>query len=90
MYRIEKLMEFCQSDIIRFLFLMIDDALTTLVKEVPCFADWKKVGGLIDFSGDINAQLNTLVKLTKSESSYIANTIRTLGDSRHRKAVLNP
>ena len=43
---------------------------------------------LIDFSGDINARLCTLVKLTKAESAYVANAIRTLDKSRHRKAVV--
>lgn len=83
----ENFIKFCQSDIVRFLFLMTDEALTTLAKEVPYFADWKKAGGLIDFNGDINAQLCTLAKLTKSESAYVANTIRTLDNSRHRKPV---
>ena len=86
----ENFYKFCQSYLVRFLFLMTDEALTTLAKEVPCFADWKKAGGLIDFSGDINAQLCTLVKLTKAESAYVANTIRTLDNSRHRKPVANP
>lgn len=33
----ENFMKFCQSDIVRFLFLMTDEALTTLAKEVPWF-----------------------------------------------------
>ena len=44
--------------------------------------------GLFDFNGDINAQLYTLCKLTKSEATYIANTIRTLDASRHHKTVV--
>ena len=80
----ENFLKFCQSYLVRFLFLMTDEALTTLAKEVPYFADWKKAGGLIDFNGDINAQLCTLVKLTKAESAYVANTIRTLDNSRHK------
>ena len=80
----ENFFKFCQSYLVRFLFLMTDEALTTLAKEVPYFADWKKAGGLIDFNGDINAQLCTLVKLTKAESAYVANTIRTLDNSRHK------
>ena len=86
----ENFYKFCQSYLVRFLFLMTDEALTTLAKEVPCFGDWKKAGGLIDFGGDINAQLCTLVKLTKAESAYIANTIRDLDNSRHRKPAANP
>ena len=81
----ENFLKFCQSYLIRFLFLMTDEALTTLAKEVPCFREWKTADGLLDFSGDINAQLCTLCKLTKSESAYVASTIRTLDASRHRK-----
>ena len=44
---------------------------------------------LIDFSDGINAQLCTLVKLAKAESACVANTIRTLDASRHRKNGLD-
>ena len=40
---------------------------------------------LADLSGDINAQLCTLVKLSKVESAYVANTVRALDNSRHKK-----
>ena len=40
---------------------------------------------LIDFSGDINAQLCTLAKLTKAEATYVEEKIRALDNSRHRK-----
>ena len=69
---------------------LADEALTTLAKEVPYFADWKKASGLIDFGGDINTQLCTLVNLTKTEVAYVANTIRTLDNSRNRKSVPHP
>lgn len=78
----ENFMKFCQSDIVRFLFLMTDEALTTLVKEVPWFHEWKSAEGLLDFSRDINTQLCTRFKLTKPEASYVTQTIRTLDASR--------
>ena len=86
----ENFLKFCQSYLIRFLFLMTDEALTTLAKEVPYFSDWKTANGLLDFNGDINTQLCTLCKLTKTEAAYVANTIRTLDSSRHRKSPSNP
>ena len=46
-------------------------------------------GNLIDFSDDTIAQLGTFVKLTKPESACVANTIRTLDNSRHRKTAAN-
>ena len=81
----ETVFKFCQSDIVRFLFLMTDEALTTLAKEVPRFGEWKTADGLLDFNDDINKQLCTLFRLTKPESSYVTKTIRTLDVSRHRK-----
>ena len=38
----------------------------------------QKNDSLIDLAGDINAQLCTLVKLTKPETVYLAIVIRTL------------
>ena len=82
----ENFMKFCQSDIVRFLFLMTDEVLTTLAKEVPWFGEWKTSEGLLDFSRDINTQLCTLFKLTKPEASYVAKAIRTLDASRRRNS----
>lgn len=75
-------MKFCQSDIVRFLFLMTDEALTTLAMEVPWFEEWKTADGLLDFNDDVNKQLCTLFKLTKPEASYVTKTIRTIDASR--------
>ena len=82
---VEIVLKFCQSNIVRFLFLMTDEALTTLAKEVPWFGVWKTADGLLDFNDDVNKQLCTLFKLTKPEATYVTKTIRTLDASRHRK-----
>ena len=78
----EIFIKFCQSDIVRFLFLMTDEALTTFAKEVPWFHEWKTADGLLDFNDDVNKQLCTLFKLTKPETAYVTKTIRTLDASR--------
>ena len=78
----ENFIKFCQSDIVRFLFLMTDEALTTFAKEVPWFHEWKTADGLLDFNDDVNKQLCTLFKLTKPETAYVTKTIRTLDASR--------
>jgi hypothetical protein len=80
----ENFMKFCQSDIVRFLFLMTDEALTTLAREVPWFHEWKTADGLLNFNDDVNKQLCTLFKLTKPESCYVTKTIRTLDISRDK------
>ena len=82
-------LKFCQSDIVRFLFLMTDEALTTLAREVPWFEEWKTADGLLDFNDDVNKQLCTLFKLTKPEATYVTQAICTLDASRHRKGALN-
>ena len=79
---VEIVLKFCQSNIVRFLFLMTDEALTTLEKEVPWFGEWKTADGLLDFNDDVNKQLCTLFKLTTPEASYVTKTIRTLDASR--------
>ncbi len=78
----ENFLKYCQSYLIRFLFLMTDEALTTLAKEVPFFGDWKTAGGMIDFDNDVNSQLCALIKLSKAESAYVVKTIRDLDNSR--------
>ena len=85
----ENFMEFCQSDIVRVLSLMTDEALTTFTKEVPWFGEWKTADGLLDFNDDVNKQLCTLFKLTKPEATYVTKTIRTLDNTRHRKNLSN-
>lgn len=79
---VEIVLKFCQSNIVRFLFLMTDEALTTLAKEVPWFGEWQTADGLLDFNDDVNKQLCTLFKLTKPESTYVTKTIRILDASR--------
>ena len=82
----ENFMKFCQSDIIRFLFLMTDEALTTLAKEVPYFSEWKTADGQLNFTHDINKQLCALFKLTKPEATYVTKTIHNLDASRGKSA----
>ena len=79
---VEIVLKFCQSSIVRFLFSMTDEALTTLAKEVPWFGEWKTADGLLDFNDDVNKQLCTLFMLTKPESAYVTKTIRTPDASR--------
>ncbi len=80
----ENFLKFCRSHLVRFLFRMTPEALTTLAEEVPCFSEWRTADGLLDFNEDINAQLCTLCKLTKTEAAYVAKTIRTIDADRHR------
>lgn len=57
------------------MFLMTDEALTSLGKRVPDFVDYTDHNKFIDFSSDLNKQLYDLFDLTEEEISYIEDTI---------------
>ena len=74
--------KYCQTYLIRFLFLMTDEALTSLAKKVPDLGDYTDGNGILNFAGDLNSQLYSLLKLKSSEIAYIENTIKELDKSR--------
>ena len=67
---------YCKTTLIRFMFLMTDEALTSLGKKVPDIMDYSDKNALIDFSKDLNAQLYALVGLTAEEISYIESVVK--------------
>lgn len=70
-YNCEK---YLQSTIIRFLFLMSDESLSTLGEYVP---DWPSYinNSQINFSMDIDEQLKELCHFTDEEFDYIKETV---------------
>ena len=76
----ENFYKFCRTALVRFMFLMTDEALTSLGKKVPDLKDYTNKNSLVDFSGDLDDQLNNLVGLTKSEVEYINGAVRPLVD----------
>ena len=82
----ENFYKYCTSYLIRFLFLMTDEALTSLAKQVPDIQNYTDKNGLIDFKGDVNKQLYRLFGLTDSEIKYVEKTIKDIDASRSRKA----
>lgn len=66
---------YVESKIVRFLFLMTDEALSSLGKQVPDFGNYSLSNGLINFSLDIDSQLRRLFKLTQEEYDYICSTV---------------
>ena len=76
---------YCKTYLIRFLFLMTDESLTSLAKAVPDFRDYSSGNGMLDFSGDLNAQLYALMGLTKSEQLHVEKTVKDLDASRNRR-----
>ena len=70
--------KYVNTYLIKYAFLMTDEALTSLGKAVPDIVDYSSANKLIDFSKDLNTQLNELVGLTAEEISYIEERVNNL------------
>lgn len=78
----ENFYKYCKSDLIRFAFLMTDEALTSLAKQVPDIENYYDNNGVIDFSGDINEQLYTLFGINDVKTrKYIKDVLSTKADA---------
>ena len=69
--------KYCRSELIRFAFLLTDESLTSLAKKVPDLMDYTDQSGMIDFSGDINAQLYKLFNIKTAEQEHIRSILAT-------------
>lgn len=74
--------EYCKTYFIRFMFLMTDEALTSLGKCVPDVLDYTANNKLLNFEKDLNSQFYQLVGLTDDEIKYIKNLI----DNKHKNS----
>ena len=66
---------YCQTDFIRYAFLLTDEALTSLGKLVPDLLDYTDENGIIDYSQDVNAQLYRLFEIDESMQAIIKKTL---------------
>lgn len=71
-------LKYAKSKFIRFAFLLTDESLTSLGKEVPDILEYHNENALIDFSQNIDQQLAELLELTEEEIKYISNRIESL------------
>ncbi len=69
---------YVNSIIIRFAFLMTDEALSSLGKKVPDIGDYSSNNELIDFSRDIDFQLCELMQLTTEDMRYIKRRVENV------------
>lgn len=76
---------YCNTYLIRFLFLMTEESLTSLAKKVPDVLDYTKNNKLLDFAKDLNAQLYALCGLTPAEVKYVEKTIIDMDTARSRR-----
>lgn len=74
----ENFYHYVKSYIIRYAFLMTDEALTTLALKVPDMSDYTSDNKLIDWSQDIDSQLQKLMSLSDAEFEYIKNTVQSV------------
>lgn len=63
--------KYVQSYVVRFSFLMTDEALSSLGKRVPDLSDYSSNSTLIDFQGDVDDQLRSLVGFDDDDMAYI-------------------
>ncbi len=70
--------DYCKSNIIKYAFLMTDEALSSLGKKVPHFQSYGK-NKYMDFDKNIDEQLAKLIGFTKEEMKYIIDTINSNG-----------
>lgn len=66
---------YAKTYLIRFAFLMTDEALSSLGKWVPDLRDYTGSSGLVDFAGDLDTQLFDLFKLTDEERTYVRKRV---------------
>jgi hypothetical protein len=68
---------YAKSELIRFAFLMTDENLTSLAKQVPDIKDYTNQNGIIDFSLDVNKQLYELFGIESDEQEHIRAVLAT-------------
>lgn len=68
--------KYARTTLIRFMFLMTDESLTSLGKKVPDIMDYSDGNSLVDFNADLNKQLYNLVGLSQEEISYIEMVVK--------------
>ena len=69
---------YARTYLVRFMFLMTDEALTSLGKRVPDLIDYTENNPIIDFSAPLDNQLYQLVGLKPAEIKHIEDTINNL------------
>lgn len=80
---------YSRTALIRFMYLMTDESLTSLAKRVPDILNYSSNNEMIDFSKDLNKQLYALVGLTEEEIRYVESVIRYKDEGLIYKKMLN-
>ena len=67
--------EYAKSYVVRYAFLMTDEALTSLGLLVPDIEDYSLNNGIIDFNRNIDEQLYSKIQQNDSDIAYIKNVV---------------
>ncbi len=67
--------QYVKSYIIRYTFLMTDEALSSLAKRVPDIGKYDATNGILDFTKSIDTQLATLMGLSDADMEYITSRV---------------
>ena len=79
-------LKWCKTDLIRFAFLLTDESLSSLGKQVPDICNYANDNGVIEFSfPDINQQVYNLFKITSEQQIHIKEVLRELDNKRNKK-----
>lgn len=76
---------YANTYIVKYAFLMTDEALNSLAMMVPDVQDYSSSNKFIDFKKDLDKQLFKLTKLDADEIECVKNKIDTLRESRGKK-----
>lgn len=71
----QNFLKYAKSELIRFAFLMTDEALTSLAKAVPDILDYTDDNGVIDFQGNVNEQLYNLFNIDEPNQQHIREVL---------------
>lgn len=67
--------KYAQSELIRYAFLLTDEALTSFARLTPDILNYKSDNGIINFNGDVNKQLYALFNIPAKEQEYIKSVL---------------
>ena len=73
----ENFYKYATSEIIRFAFLLTDEALTSLGKKVPDLLDYSDNNHIVDYSGDVDTQLYKLFGISPDDQQHIKQVLST-------------
>ena len=80
-------LKWCKTDLVRYTFLLTDESLSSLGKQVPDLCDYTNENGFIEFPPpDINKQVYELFHISPDQQAYIKGVLKELDSKRHKKA----